>query len=133
MQPQVCAPRTGNLGRAPRAEQVSKSQTFTPLVDIYENENELLLIAGLPGVTSEQVQIHFEPERLTLEATRTFPGPDGAEGAEADRKVTYKRVFTVAPIFDAERVTAKLERGVLRLTLPKSAAVRPRVIPVTTA
>ena len=48
-----------------------------------------------------------------------------------DQTVQYKRVFTVAPIFDAEKISASYERGVLRLTLGKSAAVRPRQIPVT--
>ena len=96
-------------------------RTFAPPVDIYENDSELLVIADLPGVAKDAVQVHLDGERLTLEATR----PVG------ETTVCYRRVFTVAPIFDTEKVTARLERGVLKLTLPKSAAVRPRQIPVT--
>jgi HSP20 family protein len=104
-----------------RTEQTRTARAIAPAVDIYENEHELLLLADLPGVTRDRVNIQFEPERLTLEATR----PVG------DATLTYRRVFTVAPVFDAEKVSATLERGVLQLRLPKSAAVRPRQIPVT--
>lgn len=116
--------RKGKETREPRenrTEAVQATRPIVPNVDIYENDNELLLLADLPGVTSEHVNIQFEPERLMIEGTRVI----------GDQTVTYRREFTVAPIFDAEKVTARLERGVLRLTLGKSAAVRPRQIPVT--
>lgn len=113
--------RKGRDNRENRADTTRATRPLVPAVDIYENENELLLLADLPGVTKEQVNIQFEPERLTLEATRPM----------GDQTITYRRVFTVAPVFDADKVTARLERGVLRLTLGKSAAVRPRQIPVT--
>lgn len=104
-----------------RTEQTRTPRAVAPAVDIHENEHELLLLADLPGVTRDGVNIQFEPERLTLEATRPM----------GETTLTYRRVFTVAPVFDAEKVTAVLERGVLQLRLPKSAAVRPRQIPVT--
>jgi HSP20 family protein len=109
--------------RAPpaRTEQTRTPRAIAPAVDIYENEHELMLLADLPGVTRDGVNIQFEPERLTLEATRPM----------GETTLTYRRVFTVAPVFDAEKVTAVLERGVLQLRLPKSAAVKPRQIPVT--
>ena len=113
--------RKGRDNRENRADTTRATRPLVPAVDIYENENELLLLADLPGVTKEQVNIQFEPERLTLEATRLV----------GDQTITYRRVFTVAPVFDADKVAARLERGVLRLTLGKSAAVRPRQIPVT--
>lgn len=103
-----------------RGEATSNQRTVAPVVDIYENERELLVIADLPGVTRDRIDIQFEPERLTIEARR----PVG------DTVLLYKRAFTVAPIFDAEKVTAQFDHGVLRLTLGKSAAVQPRQIPV---
>lgn len=104
-----------------RAEAVQTARPIAPPVDIYENEQELLLLADLPGVTREAITVQFEPEKLTFEAARVV----------GDQTVQYKRVFTVAPIFDADKISASYERGVLRLTLGKSAAVRPRQIPVT--
>jgi HSP20 family molecular chaperone IbpA len=117
--------QTQEATRKPRHESRSEAvQTLRPIappVDIYENEQELLLLADLPGVTREAITVQFEPEKLTFEAARVV----------GDQTVQYKRVFTVAPIFDADRISASYERGVLRLTLGKSAAVRPRQIPVT--
>jgi len=114
-------PASDRGNEAARTEQTRPARAIAPAVDIYENEHELLLLADLPGVARDGVNIQFEPERLTLEATRPM----------GDTTLTYRRVFTVAPVFDAEKVTAALERGVLHLRLPKSAAVRPRQIPVT--
>lgn len=104
-----------------RSEAVQAARPIAPPVDIYENEHELLLLADLPGVNRDAINVQFEPEKLTFEATRVI----------GDQTLQYKRVFTVAPVFDAEKVAASYERGVLRLTLGKSAAVRPRQIPVT--
>ena len=113
--------RTANQqGVRAAREPVATTRAIAPLVDIYENERELLLIADLPGVERDQVNIQYEPERLSLEATRTLGG----------RTLLYRRVFTVAPVFDPEKIEARLDRGVLRLTLGKSAAVRPRQIPI---
>lgn len=106
---------------AARPETTSTRRVLVPAVDIYENEGELVLLADLPGVAPDAVRVNVEAERLALEADRELRGA----------RVQYKRVFTVAPIFDTEKVTARMARGVLHLTLPKLAAIKPRQIPVT--
>jgi len=104
-----------------KVEPNAQIRTVAPPVDIYENERELLVIADLPGISKDAVHIHLEPERLTLEAARTL----------GEQTFSYKRAFTLSPIFDTDKVQAKMEKGVLTLTLPKSAKVMPRQIPVT--
>lgn len=104
-----------------RAEQLSGARTLTPAVDIYENDQELLLKADLPGVEKENVRIHLDKDVLVVEGKRVFEGED---------EVVYRRTFTVAQVFDAEKVNARLERGVLEVHLPKADRIRPRQIPV---
>lgn len=111
----------GEVKKVEGREQGPQMHTIAPPVDIYENERELLVIADLPGIAKDQVHIHLEPERLSLEAQRTF----------GEETYQYKRVFTLSPVFDTDKVQAKMDKGVLTLTLPKSPKVIPRQIPVT--
>jgi len=111
------------------AKAQSSRPTYMPPVDVYENSDELLLYADIPGVTRDDVALHLANNQLTIEARRK--GSDqgrmlAAEFGQAD----YRRSFSVPPGLDADKVTADLRDGVLAIHLPKSAAVRPRQIPV---
>lgn len=88
-----------------------------PRVDIYENEQELLLLADMPGVTTEQLRLAIEPPELRIETT-------GADAAAFARKFTIDERIAVAD------VTAELKHGVLTVRLPKVASQKPRQIPI---
>ena len=111
------------------AENTTTRQVIAPAVDIYENEREYLVLADLPGVPHDGVQIRFENGELSLEATRQDERHDdylGSEIVTAD----YRRLFRIPETVDSEKIDAKLQNGVLHLVLPKASKARPRQISV---
>jgi HSP20 family molecular chaperone IbpA len=113
--------------RAP--ERVKQRFTVAPRVDVYENANELLLVADVPGVTKESVSIQLDKGQLTIEASRSDDATGSPLIAEY-RPSDYVRVFAVPQGIDAAKIDAQLTGGVLRLRLPKSEALKPRRIEV---
>lgn len=99
---------------------------IAPLVDVYQNQDGYLVVADLPGLTKEDIAIRLEDKELTVEATR--PGRKYADAEVPPR--LYRRQFRVPEGIDATRVDARYEAGVLRLSLPKAEAQKPRRIEV---
>lgn len=117
--------RLANTGNA---EKIEQRPAVAPNVDVFENENELLVVADLPGVSQDRMSIHFDKGRLTIEGRREAPkwSPRFAEIENAD----YRRTFLVPQGIDAEKIAAELSQGVLTVHLPKHASVKPRRIEV---
>jgi HSP20 family protein len=111
------------------AERVRQRATVQPLVDVYENQDELLLLADVPGARSDGVSVHLEAGQLTIEASRLEESPGSALTNES-RTCDYFRAFNVPQGIDASKIEAQLTSGVLRLRLPKSEALKPRRIRV---
>ncbi len=105
--------------------------TISPLVDIYENEDEILLQADMPGVAKEDININIDNGTLDISASRQLPA-NGAANWEEFANVEYRRTFSVPQSIDVAKVKAKLNEGVLHLHLPKSEAAKPRLIEVQT-
>jgi HSP20 family molecular chaperone IbpA len=112
-------------------ERVSEQVTVAPFVDVYENKDELLIVADVPGATKEGVTVNFDKGQLTIEARRADAHRGTSVLAEY-RPRDYYRAFTVPQGIDASRIDAQLSAGVLRLRLPKSDAAKPRRIEVKT-
>jgi HSP20 family protein len=114
------------------AEQTRPGLVFAPQVDIFETDLEIILLADMPGVAAEGMNIDLQNGVLTLTGE---PKPwEGAE--ESDVLVEfeigrYYRQFTLSDAIDQGKINAKLENGVLRLTLPKAEKAVPRQIMVT--
>lgn len=103
-------------------EQVVEQERWqAPLVDVYENEDEFLLAADLPGIEHEQLRIDVDKDQLTIEGR--FPGDEL-------RWTGYRRQFQLPGGTDYEKVAAELKQGVLWLHLPKAAEIKPRRIAV---
>lgn len=105
--------------------------TWTPAVDVIENENEVLLIADMPGATAENVNIAFENGKLSIEARvdkrrETEPKFMLREHGAG----TYARSFTVGDRVDAQAISAEIKHGQLTLRLPKAEAAKARRIEV---
>ena len=117
---------TENLSkRDSTSPQTQKRRTVAPPVDVFENKDELVILADLPGVTKEALAIHFDKDQLVIEGKRAFKNEKNeAEGYD------YRRTFSVPRGIDAERISANLQGGVLKVTLPKPAALKPRQIEV---
>jgi HSP20 family protein len=105
-------------------EKVPQRRTVAPPVDVFENKDELLIVADLPGVAQDDVLLNLDKNQLTIEGRRP--------GATDDDAFDYRRSFVVPQGIDADKIAARLQNGVLRLTLPKAAALRPRQIQVKT-
>lgn len=103
--------------------------TFAPVCDVYENKDEILVLADLPGVTPDALRIHLEKGELSIEARRPVVAGGRGLGTEYG-DVEFRRRFGVPGGIDAERISAELNNGVLHLHLPKSDALKPRRIEV---
>lgn len=109
------------------------SRPWTPAVDIQENENELLLTADVPGIAMENIDISIEDGALTLSGERKFENEENKGGYHRIERSYggFKRVFTLPDSVDAEKVSAAYNAGVLKVTLPKKEAAKPRTIKVS--
>jgi len=113
------------------AEQTRPGLVFTPAVDIFENDKELVLLADMPGVKAEDLTIDLRDNMLTLDGVL---GP--LESAkEEDVLIEYEvgkyyRQFSLSEVVDQEKIDAQIKNGVLRLTLPKVEKAAPRKITV---
>jgi HSP20 family protein len=110
-------------------EQLDRRPVVAPPVDIYENRDEILVLADVPGARTDGVTVRLEKNELYLHARRE----DASEGTPVlgrHRGADYSRTFIVPRGIDAEKITAQMTGGVLRIHLPKSDAVKPRKIEV---
>lgn len=113
------------------AEQTRPGLIFTPDVDIFETEKELILLADIPGVRPEDLNIDLRENTLTL-VGEVFPAEDTNEEDVVIEYETgkYFRQFTLSEVVDQDRIVARLNDGVLRLTLPKIEKATPRKIEI---
>ena len=114
----------------PRAERTRDKVTFTPRVDIVETDRELLLYAELPGVKSEDVNLHYEKAELTLHAKVAPRLPQQGFMLKEYEEGDFYRAFTIHESIDAQKIEAQFKNGILLVHLPKVEAVQPRQISV---
>jgi HSP20 family molecular chaperone IbpA len=115
------------------AETTRPGHVFTPAVDIFETEAAITMLADMPGVN---------PDGLTIDLRESVLSIDGAVGpteGENERILlleyetgAYHREFRLSNLIDQDKIDATMQDGVLRLTLPKAEAARPRKIEVRT-
>lgn len=100
-----------------QASQPSERRCQTPPTDILENDAEYLLLADMPGVEADAVNIQLNANELVIEgsASNLFGSP-----------IAYRRVFQVGPGIDPNGISAELKQGVLHLSAKKSEALKPR-------
>lgn len=108
--------------------------TLTPAVDVIENENEVLLIADVPGAMPESMNIAFENGKLTVEARVEPRHTKSPKFLLREHGVgTYARSFTIGDRLDAAAISAELKHGQLTVRLPKAEIAKPRRIEVKSA
>jgi HSP20 family protein len=114
-------------------EQTRPGRVFTPAADIFETERNITLLADMPGVTSQGLQIDLRDGVLTLSGeVKPFEGADEAEVLIEFETGTYYRQFTLSETIDQSKIQAKFVDGVLRLVLPKVEKAIPRKITIQT-
>jgi len=105
--------------------------TQVPLIDIFEGPDGLVLEADLPGVGQEDVIIQLDHNVLTLLAKLNLGYPEGGRILHEEfPPAAYLRSFILSDEVDRDTISAEMNRGVLRLTLPKAARVKPRRIEI---
>ena len=115
---------TQDVEQAHPVEQAAPIVWGTPDVDIYETDSELVLLADMPGVTDQGLQLEVSRGVLTFEAER--------EVADGGTRNGYYRQFRISDRIDADAGQAELKNGVLTLRLPKTEAAKPKKIAVKT-
>ena len=114
-------------------EQTRSGLVFIPAVDIFETEHEINLMADMPGVKPDNVDIDLRENTLTI-AGEITPFEDANE---EDLLIEYEvgryfRQFTIPELIDQEKIDARLSEGVLKLVLPKAEKAKPRKIEIRT-
>lgn len=109
----------------------SRINYMTPPANIRETKDGYILEAEMPGVTKAGLEVTVENNELTIVGHRQDSDLSGEMLYRESRKWDYRRAFELDPSIDLSRITAKMDAGVLTLTLPKTEAVKPRKITVT--
>ena len=122
---------TGTTPAPARREAVGRAvRSITPRVDIYETDTQYVVLADMPGVTSDGLEVVAERNSLIIHGRveHAAATADYQEFELAD----YHRAFTLTEDLETDGVTASLRDGVLRVEIPKSPRVQPKKIPVRT-
>lgn len=113
------------------AEQTTPGLVFTPAVDIFETEQELTLLAEMPGAIADDLIIDLRDNTLTLSAdVKPVRGADEELLLGEYESGRYYRQFTLGELINQEKIDARLADGVLRLSLPKVEKATPKKIAV---
>ena len=114
---------TSNTGQDTRA--------LLPRVDVLEDDEGITLLADLPGVPKDQLELRVDGDALVIEGVMAPFTPETLEPVYAEvRLPRYRRSFTLSRELDASRIEANLKDGVLTLRIPKQAHAQPRRISV---
>jgi HSP20 family protein len=102
---------------------------YTPRVDIWENENDLTLVADIPGVEPDGLEIDLRDNTLTIMG-KVKPEEDHRYILKEFGVGNYYRQFMLSEVIDQEKIAANVKNGVLTLTLPKVEKAKPRKIQI---
>jgi HSP20 family molecular chaperone IbpA len=107
---------------------------IVPRVDVIEDSAGITLLADLPGVAKDALELKVEGTSLTLEGRIKLDTPQGLGAVFAEvRASRYRRAFTLSRELDSAAIDAQLKDGVLKLRIPKLAEAQPRRIEVRAA
>ena len=110
----------------------TSNRPWSPAVDIYETENELVLKADLPEVSQKDIDVRVENQTLTIAGERKFAKEEAKKGFHRIERSygNFVRSFAVPNTFNTEQISAEFHNGVLTVTLPKKEAAKPRQVKV---
>lgn len=123
---------TDNKQVARTGSDQEQQRAVLPAVDVFEDASGITLLADMPGVPKEQLELRIESGTLLIEGAVQSLTPEGLEAVYAEVRVPrYRRSFTLSRELDTARIEANLKDGVLTLRIPKQAHAQPRRIAVT--
>jgi len=108
----------------------TREEYVAPNVNIFETPEGYVLQAEMPGVSKNGLEITLEGTEITITGRRSPETVAGETLFRESNTADYRRMFELDPAIDTSKVSAKIEQGVLTVTLPKSERVKPRKITV---
>src|SRR6478752_7949552 len=120
---------------APTGKDQLASGTFVPPVDVYEDEQTLILKLEIPGVNEEDLNVSLENNTLTIQGERKFEKEEKEENFHRiERRFgSFARTFRLPNPVDTEKVEANYEKGILKIALAKRAENKPKQIKIGTS
>jgi HSP20 family protein len=112
------------------ADQQRSEQFITPAASVVEDGDVYMLKVEMPGVNKEGLEISVENNELTITGRRGLAQIEGTLIHRESRPENFRRVFELDPSIDTSKIAARIDQGVLILTLPKAEQVKPRKITV---
>jgi HSP20 family protein len=112
-----------------RLQTETEREYVRPEVNIVETKEGYVLEAEMPGVTKDGLDIGLEENVLTI-VGRRGPAPTGNALYRESRAADFRRVFELDPSIESGKISARIEQGMVTLTLPKAEKVKPRKITV---
>jgi len=113
-----------------REDNSVENHYLSPQVNIFETKDGFVLEAEMPGVNKDGLEITLEENNLTLVGRRQNESFGSEVIYRETKPAHFRRVFELDPVIDAGKIGAKMEQGILTLTLPKAEKVKPRKITV---
>jgi HSP20 family protein len=108
------------------------ARVFVPTTDIFETEHALTLVAEMPGVDKDKVDVSVEDGVLTIQGQLDFSKYEGLRPVYTEYNIGhYRRIFTLSNRIDQNNISAEIKDGVLTLVLPKAEEAKPRRINVS--
>ena len=122
-----------DAGRGWRGDEPSSTTTWSPAVDIYETESEIMVQAELPGVERKDIALNLEKNVLTLKGERRFEKETRQENYHRIERAYggFSRSFSIPAIVDEEKIRADYKDGILKIALPKKEQVKPKQIQIS--
>jgi HSP20 family protein len=115
-----------------RLSEPRANRLWSPPVDVFETEDELVLKADVPEVDSQAIDVRVENDTLTLSGERQGERDNHSKGYHRIERGygQFTRSFSVPHTVDSDKVTAEYQKGVLTVRLPKKAAAKPRQVKI---
>jgi len=114
-----------------QSDRAQSEQFITPPASVAEIGDGYMLEIEMPGVKKAGLEISLENNELTIIGRRSLPAVEGTLIHRESRPENFRRVFELDPSIDADKITAKVDQGLVTLTLPKAEHVKPRKITVS--
>ena len=135
LQDQLFRTFDATYGNRREPAQEAMTATWSPLVDVFEDQDAIILKAELPEVDAKDVDIQLDGNTLTLKGERKLENEENRDGYHRIERTygVFSRSFTLPENVDAGNISAQSKDGVLRIQLPKKAETKPRQIKVNVA
>jgi len=119
------------FSEATRGPEAASTRTWSPVVDILETDNDLIVRAELPGLKQQDIDIEVTDESLTIKGERKFDEDAKDQYIRIERPYgPFQRSFTIGVPIQHDKVKATYRDGILEVVIPKAEEVKPKKIPI---